>query len=91
MNKLPVLRTLSALIAATALVVLLGGRRVAALVYDAGLDEDPPLLDAVSSAAGLVLENERLLAELRAQLEEIRHSRARIVGAGAALRARHIY
>lgn len=64
------------------------GRRVAALVYDAGLDEDPPLLDAVSSAAGLALENERLLAELRAQLEEIRDSRARIVDAGDSERRR---
>jgi signal transduction histidine kinase len=63
-------------------------RRVAALVYDAGLDEDPALLDAVSSAAGLALENERLLAELRAQLEEIRHSRARIVDAADSERRR---
>ena len=38
------------------------------------LSEDPALLDAVSSAAGLALENERLLAELRAQLEEIKNS-----------------
>lgn len=64
------------------------GRRVAALVYDAGLNEDPALLDAVSSAAGLALENERLLAELRAQLEEIRHSRARIVDAADSERRR---
>jgi signal transduction histidine kinase len=64
------------------------GRRVAALVYDAGLDEDPPLLNAVSSAAGLALENERLLAELRVQLEEIRHSRARIVDAADSERRR---
>ena len=64
------------------------GRRVAALVYDAGLDEDPALLDAVSSAAGLALENERLLAELRAQLDEIRHSRTRIVDAADSERRR---
>ena len=43
--------------------------KVAALVHDAALSEDPALLDAVSSAAGLALENERLLAELRAQLD----------------------
>src|SRR6185312_7796454 len=41
------------------------GEKVAALVYDAGLREDPTLLDAVSSAAGLALDNERLLAQLR--------------------------
>jgi signal transduction histidine kinase len=64
------------------------GRKVAALVHDAGLSEDPALLDAVSSAAGLALENERLLAELRAQLEEIRDSRARIVDAAQTERRR---
>ncbi len=64
------------------------GRKVAALVHDAGLSEDPGLLDAVSSAAGLALENERLLAELRAQLEEIKDSRARIVEASVAERRR---
>jgi signal transduction histidine kinase len=56
-----------------------GGRTVAALVHDRALDEHRELLDAVSSAAGLALENERLQAELRAQLEELRESRARIV------------
>jgi signal transduction histidine kinase len=64
------------------------GRRVAALVHDAGLDEDPALLEAVSGAAGLALENERLLVELRAQLEEIRDSRARIVDASDSERRR---
>jgi signal transduction histidine kinase len=59
-----------------------GGRRVAALVHDPALAERRELLDAVSSAAGLALENERLQAELRSQLEELRHSRARIVEAG---------
>jgi signal transduction histidine kinase len=36
---------------------------------------------AVAAAAGLQLENERLQAELRSQLEEVRASRARIVEA----------
>ena len=62
--------------------------RIAALVHDAALDEDPALLEAVSGAAGLALENERLLAELRAKLEEIRDSRARLVDAGDAERRR---
>jgi signal transduction histidine kinase len=64
------------------------GEKVAALVHDAALREDPALLDAVSSAAGLALDNERLLAELRAQLEETRHSRARIVDAADTERRR---
>ena len=64
------------------------GQKVAALVHDAALGEDPALLDAVSSAAGLALDNERLLAELRAQLEETRDSRARIVDAADTERRR---
>ncbi|MGZ4384744.1 MAG: sensor histidine kinase, partial [Gaiellaceae bacterium] len=64
------------------------GRKVAALVHDPALSEDPALLDAVSSAAGLALENERLLAEVRAQLDEVRDSRARIVEAGVNERRR---
>jgi signal transduction histidine kinase len=64
------------------------GQKVAALVHDAALGEDPALLDAVSSAAALALDNERLLAELRAQLGEIRGSRARIVDAADTERRR---
>jgi len=64
------------------------GRKVAALIHDAALSEDPALLDAVSSAAGLALENERLLVELRSQLDEVRDSRARIVEAGVTERRR---
>jgi signal transduction histidine kinase len=64
------------------------GEKVAALVHDAALREDPALLDAVSSAAGLALDNEHLLAELRAQLAETRDSRARIVDAADTERRR---
>lgn len=64
------------------------GRKVAALVHDTALSEDPALLDAVSSAAGLALENERLLAELRARLDEVRDSRARLVEAAVTERRR---
>jgi signal transduction histidine kinase len=64
------------------------GEKVAALVHDAALREDPTLLDAVSSAAGLALDNERLLAQLRAQLAETRDSRARIVDAADTERRR---
>ncbi|MGI9659720.1 MAG: sensor histidine kinase, partial [Gaiellaceae bacterium] len=55
------------------------GERVAALVHDAALADAPALLDSVAAAAGIALENERLRAELRAQLVEVRRSRARLV------------
>jgi signal transduction histidine kinase len=64
------------------------GRPVAALIHDPALTENPGLVDAVRAAAGLALENERLQAELRAQLEEVRDSRARIVEAGDTARRR---
>jgi signal transduction histidine kinase len=55
---------------------------VAALVHDPVLLERRALLGAAAAAARLALENERLQAELRAQLGELRASRARIVTAG---------
>jgi signal transduction histidine kinase len=64
------------------------GRRVAALVHDASLRDDPELVEAVCAAAGLALENERLQAELRAHLDELRASRVRIVEAADAERRR---
>lgn len=57
------------------------GRQIAALVHDPAVTHDESLVRAVAAAAGLQLENERLQAELRAQLEEVRASRARIVEA----------
>jgi signal transduction histidine kinase len=58
-----------------------GGRPLAALVHDASLREDPQLLDAVTAAAGIALENAQLHAELRARLEELKGSSARILQA----------
>src|SRR3954471_4322378 len=58
------------------------GREIAALVYDASLDDDPELVEAVSAAAGIALENEHLHAEAQARLEELRASRERLVTAG---------
>jgi signal transduction histidine kinase len=55
---------------------------VAALIHDPALLERRALLDAACAAARLALENERLQAELRLQLNELRESRARIVEAG---------
>jgi signal transduction histidine kinase len=58
------------------------GDHVAALIHDPALQDEPELLDGVQAAAGIALENGRLHAELRARLEELRGSRARIVEAG---------
>jgi signal transduction histidine kinase len=74
--------------ASTTTIVERDGRRVAALVHDASLGEDPELVEAVCAAAGLALENERLQAELRAHLDELRASRVRIVEAADAERRR---
>jgi signal transduction histidine kinase len=57
------------------------GVHVAALIHDPALGDEPELLDSVRAAAGIALENGRLHAELRARLEELRGSRARIVQA----------
>jgi PAS domain S-box-containing protein len=45
------------------------GRRIAAIAYDATLDGEPELLDAVTAAVGLTLRSDRLQAELRAEVE----------------------
>ncbi len=58
------------------------GRRVGAIVYDGGDEETEETVATIASAAGLRMENERLDAELRARLQELRASRARIVEAG---------
>ncbi len=55
---------------------------VAALVHDPVLLERRALLTAAGAAARFAIENERLQAQLRLQLEEMRASRARIVQAG---------
>ncbi|HTE59796.1 MAG TPA: sensor histidine kinase [Solirubrobacteraceae bacterium] len=64
------------------------GRAVGAIVHDRSLCEDPELVRSVAAATGLSIENERLQAQLRARVEELRASRARIVEAGTAERRR---
>lgn len=64
-----------------AAIVKQNGEQIAALVYDATLGEEPELVDAVSAAAGIALENGRLEAELRARLQELHGSRTRVVEA----------
>jgi signal transduction histidine kinase len=65
-----------------------GGRQVAFLAHRAGLLDDPGLAEEVAAASRLALENERLQAELAAQLEDLRASRARIIATGDAERRR---
>jgi signal transduction histidine kinase len=64
------------------------GGYVAALVHDPVLDEQRGHVDAVCSAASLALENERLDAELRAKVEELRASRERMLSIGLEERRR---
>jgi signal transduction histidine kinase len=64
------------------------GARLAALVHDPALEEEPELLASVGAAAGIALENGRLHAEQRAHLEELRGSRARVIEAGQKERQR---
>ena len=54
---------------------------VAALVYDSSLVHEGQLVDTAAAAVRMALENARLQVQLRAQLEEVRQSRARLVEA----------
>jgi signal transduction histidine kinase len=60
----------------------------AVLVHDAGLEQEPQLVRLTAAAASMALEHARLQAEVQAQLEQVRASRARIVEAGDAERRR---
>jgi signal transduction histidine kinase len=55
------------------------GQRIAAIVHDPALLDEVEQVRAAGAAAALALANERLEAELRANVEELRASRARIV------------
>lgn len=57
------------------------GAPLAVLVHDPTLREEPKLVEAVAAAARLALVNARLHAEVRAQLENVHESRARIASA----------
>jgi len=61
--------------------VVAGDTPVAALLHDPALLEEPELVESVRATAALVLENERLAAEIRAQLAEVEASRTRILTA----------
>jgi signal transduction histidine kinase len=64
------------------------GRTLAVVSHDAALLDGDELEDQIGSAARLAIDNERLQAEVLAQLDELRASRARIVEAGDAERRR---
>ena len=64
------------------------GAHVAALLHDSALADEPELLDAVTAAAGIALENGRLNVELKARTEELRGSRSRVIEAAQKERQR---
>jgi signal transduction histidine kinase len=72
----------------TATLIERNGRHVAALLHDRALDDERQLLEAAGAAAGMSLENARLQAELRARVEELSGSRARVIEAGQRERQR---
>ena len=61
---------------------------MAALSHDPALTDEPELLDAVTAAAAIAIENGRLNVELRSRLEELRGSRLRVLAAGQKERKR---
>jgi signal transduction histidine kinase len=65
------------------------GGCVAAIVHDALVhDQQGGYVDAIGAAASLALENERLDAELRSKVEELRASRERMLSIGLEERRR---
>ena len=64
------------------------GRTLAVAVHRPGLFDHTSVNEELASAARLALDNERLQAELHAQLEDLRASRARIVEASDTERRR---
>jgi signal transduction histidine kinase len=64
------------------------GQELAAIVHDRALLERPHLVASATAAARLALENERLHADLRMQIEALRASRARVVQSADAERRR---
>jgi signal transduction histidine kinase len=64
------------------------GDCIAAIVHDAALNADRGHVNAVGAAALLGIQNERLDAELRAKVEELRESRRRMLRIGLEERRR---
>jgi signal transduction histidine kinase len=57
------------------------GEPLAALLHHPSLRDEPELVAAVSAAAAIALENDRLQVELRARLQDLRGSRSRLIDA----------
>jgi signal transduction histidine kinase len=55
------------------------GERIGAIVHEEQLVDEPELVRMVAGSAALALENERLEAELRARVDELERSRARVM------------
>jgi len=64
------------------------GQRVAVLIHDQAVLDDPALLSAVGTAARLAVANARLQAEVTARVDEVEASRRRIVEASDEQRSR---
>jgi signal transduction histidine kinase len=62
------------------------GERIAALVHDAALLEEPGLVDGVAAAAAMAVSNVRMRADVRRQVAELEASRRRLVEARDAQR-----
>jgi signal transduction histidine kinase len=58
------------------------GEHIAALLHDPSLQDEHELLRAVTAAAAIAVDKGRLQADLRARLDELRGSRARVIDAG---------
>jgi signal transduction histidine kinase len=58
------------------------GGRIAAIVHDEALAQDPALVQGAASYALTALENDRLVGQLRKSLEELSQSRTRIAAVG---------
>jgi signal transduction histidine kinase len=64
------------------------GDAFAAILHDRALQEDPTMLAATAALLRMALENQRLAAEVKAQLVQVRASRARLVAAAEGERRR---
>jgi len=64
------------------------GHELGMLVYDASLDDDPELVEAVAATAAVALDDARLQAESEDRLAELRASRERLIAASDAERRR---
>jgi signal transduction histidine kinase len=68
--------------------IVRGGQPVAFVVHDASLREESELVREIGASARLAVENERLYAEVLAQLNDLRASQARIIETGDGERRR---